>query len=185
MRDENTAGPGQDIVSALRYEAMRVADLDEVLAIEQASFSTPWSRAAYHRELITNGYATYLIGRLDGHVITYGGMWVILDEAHVTNIAVDPGFRARGAGRRTMAALEERAAQLGASRMTLEVRVSNLAARRLYEALGYHGTGVRRNYYSDTHEDAMVMWKDLGPPPSGGRPSGGGPSGGRPNGGRP
>lgn len=148
---------------ALRFEGMRVTDLDEVLAIEEVSFPTPWSRAAYHRELVTNGYATYVVGRLDGRLVAYGGMWVILDEAHVTNIAVHPDFREAGLGRLTMRVLEEKARELGALRMTLEVRVSNLPARRLYEALGYRGTGVRRNYYSDTHEDAIVMWKDIDP----------------------
>jgi len=148
----------------VRFEPMRVADLDEVLAIEHLSFPTPWSRAAYHRELVTNGYATYIVGRLDGRVVSYGGMWVILDEAHITNIAVHPDWRRAGLGRLTMAALEARAVELGATRITLEVRVSNITARRLYEGLGYRGTGVRRNYYSDTREDAIVMWKDLVPP---------------------
>jgi len=145
----------------IRFEPMRVRDLNAVMAIEEASFSTPWSRAAYHRELIVNGYATYLVGRLDGRLVSYGGMWVVLDEAHVTNIAVHPEYRRAGVGRLTMKTLERRALQLGASRMTLEVRVSNHAARRLYDSLGFRGTGIRRNYYSDTREDAIVMWKDL------------------------
>jgi ribosomal-protein-alanine N-acetyltransferase len=148
----------------IRIEPMRVRDLDEVLLIEQTSFPTPWSRLAYHRELMVNDYATYLVGRLDGRIVSYGGMWVILDESHITNIAVHPDYRRLGVGRLTMLALESKARELGASRKTLEVRTSNLEARRLYEGLGYHGTGVRRNYYSDTHEDAIVMWKDLGPP---------------------
>ncbi|RJQ09255.1 MAG: ribosomal-protein-alanine N-acetyltransferase [Bacillota bacterium] len=143
---------------------MKVTDLDEVLAIEHLSFPTPWSRAAYHRELVTNGYATYVVGRLDGRVVSYGGMWVILDEAHITNIAVHPDWRHAGLGRLTMAVLEAKAVELGAVRITLEVRVSNITARRLYDGLGYRGTGVRRNYYSDTREDAIVMWKDLVPP---------------------
>lgn len=148
----------------ITFDSMRVADLDEVLAIEHQSFTTPWSRAAYHRELVTNGYATYIVGRYAGRVISYGGMWVILDEAHITNIAVHPDHRGLGVGRLTMHALQSKAAELGATRMTLEVRVSNLTARHLYESLGFRGTGVRRNYYSDTHEDAIVMWKDLVPP---------------------
>ncbi|HCJ09762.1 MAG TPA: ribosomal-protein-alanine N-acetyltransferase [Clostridiales bacterium] len=145
----------------LRFEPMQVRDLDEVLAIERVSFTTPWSRAAYHRELLLNGCATYLVGRLDGRVVSYGGMWVVLDEAHVTNLAVHPDYRRGGVGRVTMLALEQRARELGARRMTLEVRVSNTPARRLYEKLGYRGTGIRRNYYTDTREDAIVMWKDL------------------------
>ncbi len=163
---------------------MRVPDLDEVLAIEHLSFTTPWSRAAYHRELVTNGYAAYLVGRLDGRVVCYGGMWVILDEAHVTNIAVHPDFRNSGVGRLMMRALERKALELGAYRMTLEVRASNFPARHLYESLGFRGTGVRRNYYSDTHEDAIVMWKDLAQPAPAGPPEGeaapgdeGGPAG--------
>lgn len=158
------------------FEPMRVTDLDEVLAIENRSFTTPWSRAAYHRELVTNGYAAYIVGRLGGKVVSYGGMWVILDEAHITNIAVHPNLRNRGLGRLTMLALERKAAELGASRMTLEVRVSNAVARHLYESLGFRGTGIRRNYYSDTHEDAIVMWKDIAPSENG--RVGGGPSSG-------
>ncbi len=156
-------GSGPVPLERIRFEPMRVTDLDEVLYIEHNSFTTPWSRAAYHRELVTNGYATYIVGRLEGRVIAYGGMWVILDEAHVTNIAVHPDYRNRGVGRLAMRALERKAAELGACRMTLEVRVSNTAARHLYEDLGFSGTGVRRSYYSDTHEDAVVMWKDLAP----------------------
>jgi len=153
----------------IRFEPMRVRDIDDILTIEHQSFPTPWSRMAYHRELVVNDYATYLVGRLNNHIVSYGGMWVVLDEAHVTNIAVRPDHRRSGLGRLTMLALEAKALELGASRMTLEVRASNLEARRLYEGLGYRGTGVRRNYYSDTHEDAIVMWKDLdqadaGPP---------------------
>jgi len=163
MRNEKVSGSGRVPLEKISFESMRVTDLDEVLYIEHRSFTTPWSRAAYHRELVTNGYATYIVGRVDGRVIAYGGMWVILDEAHVTNIAVHPEHRDCGVGRLTMRALEQKAVELGACRMTLEVRVSNTAARRLYEALGFRGTGVRRSYYSDTHEDAIVMWKDLTP----------------------
>lgn len=155
--------PPPAVLSRLRFEPMRVTDLDEVMDIEQASFTTPWSRGAYHRELTANGYATYLVGRIGGRVVAYGGMWVILDEAHITNIAVHPDWRNLGVGRRMMAALERKAADLGAARITLEVRVSNLPARHLYEKLGYRATGLRRDYYTDTHEDAIVMWKDLAP----------------------
>jgi ribosomal-protein-alanine N-acetyltransferase len=161
MRREGKPETDIDLARRMRFEPMRLGDLDEVMGIEVLSFPTPWSRAAYQRELITNGYAAYLVGRLDGRIISYGGMWVILDEAHITNIAVHPDFRERGVGGQAMAALEEKARALGACRITLEVRVSNTGARHLYERLGYRGTGVRRNYYSDTREDAIVMWKDL------------------------
>lgn len=167
---ETPAAAGPLAADEVRFEPMRVRDLDEVLAIEQASFPTPWSRAAYHRELMVNGYATYIVGRVAGRLATYGGMWVVLDEAHITNIAVHPDFRGRGLGRLTLAALEEKARELGASRMTLEVRVSNYVARRLYEKADFRGTGVRRNYYSDTREDAIVMWKDLAPSEPEGQP---------------
>jgi ribosomal-protein-alanine N-acetyltransferase len=173
---ECESAPGESaFLERVKFEPMRVRDLDEVLAIERISFPTPWSREAYHRELIVNDYACYIVGRLDGVVVSYGGMWVVLDEAHVTNIAVRPEYRGHGVGRLTMAALEARARELGASRMTLEVRVSNAEARRLYEGLGYRSTGIRRNYYSDTREDAIVMWKDLSPRETGLSPAGGGP----------
>ncbi|MDQ7793521.1 MAG: ribosomal protein S18-alanine N-acetyltransferase [bacterium] len=144
----------------LEIGRMRPDDLDQVLAIEQVSFPTPWSRAAYRREVTENSYAHYLVMRLEGSIVAYGGMWVVLDEAHITTLAVTPALRCQGLGRRVLEALGELAASLGASRISLEVRRSNLTAQRLYNRFGFSACGIRRRYYTDTNEDALIMVKE-------------------------
>lgn len=148
-------GAGQVVVGAMEY-----ADLDQVVEIERRSFPTPWSRHAFVSELRDNAYAHYLVARLGDRVIGYAGMWVLLDEAHITNLAVHPDYRRRGVGRRLLAALERLAARLGARRMTLEVRPSNAAALHLYRRSGFEVRGRRPHYYADSDEDALIMWKD-------------------------
>jgi len=138
---------------------MREGDLDQVLEIEALSFPIPWSRYAFASELKENAFAYYLVCQDGEQVVGYAGMWVILDEAHITNVAVHPDHRRRGVGQMLMLALEEAALARGATRITLEVRVSNTAAQQLYEMLGYRRTGVRRAYYTDNKEDALIMWK--------------------------
>lgn len=139
--------------------AMTPADLDEVLAIETESFPTPWTRDAFARELKSNLFAVYLVCCCDGRIVGYGGMWLIIDEAHVTNIAVHPRHRRGGAGNLILGGLTAEAASRGATRMTLEVRPSNAAALKLYQAHGFVRAGLRHRYYSDTGEDAIIMWK--------------------------
>lgn len=139
---------------------MHSFDIDAVLAVERASFLTPWSRAAFEAEMDDNELAHYLVIEADGEVIGYAGMWMILDEAHVTNIAIAPGFRSKGLGTVLVTALIDSAIQLGATCMTLEVRASNLDAQRLYRRLGFEPRGLRPGYYSDTGEDALIMWRD-------------------------
>ncbi len=135
--------------------------IDRIVAIEKVSFPTPWSTEAFHHELNDNPFAHYLVAVLDGEVIGYGGMWQVLDEAHVTNVAVDIPYRGQGIGRRILEALAEKAAAQGCSKMTLEVRISNFAAQRLYTSLDFIAYGVRKGYYTDTKEDAIIMWKNL------------------------
>ncbi len=145
---------------ALNIRAMELTDVDAVLQVEKASFVTPWSRAAFEAEVGDNDLACYLVAEADGQVIGYAGMWLILDEAHVTNVALLPAYRGRGLGSTLMGALCEVAKTVGARRMTLEVRPSNLAAQRLYGKLGFEVRGVRPGYYTDTKEDALIMWRD-------------------------
>jgi ribosomal-protein-alanine N-acetyltransferase len=148
----------------VRIEKMTLNDLDPVLEIEAVSYRTPWSRRAFTSELTENSYAHYLVARHDGRIIGYIGMWVILEESHITNIAVDPQYRRHGVGRRLLEDMFDRAAELGATRVTLEVRVSNTGAQSLYRQLGFADRGLRKGYYADTNEDAIIMWKDdLGP----------------------
>lgn len=141
-------------------DMMTVADLDAVQEIERRSFPTPWSRQAFLTELGANQYACYLVARQDGRVVAYAGMWVIFDEAHVTNVAVHPGWRGQGLGKHLMQCLMAAAAARGAVRMTLEVRRSNLVAQALYAGLGFAVHGIRPGYYTDVPEDAVIMWKE-------------------------
>ncbi|MEN6411972.1 MAG: ribosomal protein S18-alanine N-acetyltransferase [Veillonellales bacterium] len=138
---------------------MNQADIDGVLLVERQSFITPWSRKAFEAEC-ENELAYYLL-LLEGHqIIGYGGMWVIIDEAHVTNIAVSRGYRGLGLGRRLLLAMMADAKKRGAASMTLEVRTGNTVARKLYTSLNFKERGIRPGYYSDTHEDALIMWRD-------------------------
>lgn len=144
----------------VHFADMEVRHLAGVLEIERRSFPTPWSERAFVSELTQNAYAHYLVALRGHRVVGYAGMWVILDEAHVTNIAVHPNERGRGLGERVLSELERRAYANGCRRMTLEVRPSNVVAQSLYCKHGFVPRGRRPGYYSDTHEDAIVMWKD-------------------------
>lgn len=141
----------------LRVEAMRPDDIPAVQAIERASFTTPWPPHAYRSELESNRLATYLVVRADGEVVGYAGIWIMVDEAHVTTFAVHPAWRRRGLADRLLLAVLDRAILRGAHEATLEVRVSNAAARHLYEKWGFRPVGVRPRYYSDDGEDALIM----------------------------
>jgi len=140
-----------------RIDPMGLADLPSVHAIERASFFPPWPDEAYRNELQTNRLATYLVARLDDVVIGFAGMWLMVDEAHVTTFAVDPAWRRRQVGGRMLVALLDVAMARGAREATLEVRLSNVAARRLYEKFGFRPVGLRPRYYSDNGEDALIM----------------------------
>jgi ribosomal-protein-alanine N-acetyltransferase len=143
---------------------MRWSDLDQVMLIEHASYLTPWSRGSFEREISENSTATYVVAEQDDQICGYAGMWVLLDEGHVTNIAVHPEHRRRGLGTALLRELARRAGSLGVLHLTLEVRPSNQGAQRLYEGLGFVARGRRKRYYSDTGEDAIIMWlDDLGP----------------------
>jgi len=147
-------------VDKLVISKMTPRDLDEVLEIERQSYPTPWSRNAFHSELTANLYAHYFTARIDGMLVGYFGMWVFFDEAHITNIAVNPKFRRQGIGEQMLRFAFRKARELGATKMTLEVRLSNYGAQNLYRKLGFQDRGIRKGYYSDTNEDAIIMWKD-------------------------
>ena len=141
---------------------MRLDDLDIILEIEHASFSTPWSLESFKAELIDNEYARYLCLELEGRVIGYMGLWFILDEGHITNIAITPAHRGQHWGELLMRSMIEKMMEQGMERMTLEVRVSNSLAQSLYKGLGFASAGIRKGYYADNGEDAMIMWAELG-----------------------
>jgi ribosomal-protein-alanine N-acetyltransferase len=140
---------------------MTVADIPYVHEIERASFPIPWPVYAFRQELETNRMARYLLVRAGDQTVAYAGIWLMVDEAHVTTFAVMPGWRRRGIGGRLMLAVMSLAEGLGASVATLEVRLSNVAARNLYQRFGFRPVGVRPRYYSDNGEDALIMTTDL------------------------
>lgn len=147
----------------IRVEAMRSMHLDGVTKIENHSFPTPWSRTAFSHEIAGNDFAYYIV-LLDGNkVVGYAGMWVILDEGHITTIAVHQLYRGNGLGARLLNELILEALRRGCTKMTLEVRPSNLPALTLYQRTGFVSHGVRPGYYADTGEDAVIMWKELYP----------------------
>jgi ribosomal-protein-alanine N-acetyltransferase len=139
---------------------MTLADLDAVHAIERASFSVPWPDDAYRNELLTNRLASYVVARAGEDIVGFGGLWVMVDEAHITTFAVDPRWRRRGVGVWMLLGLLERALARHAREATLEVRLSNMPARRLYEKYGFRPVGIRPRYYSDNGEDALIMTTD-------------------------
>jgi ribosomal-protein-alanine N-acetyltransferase len=141
----------------LRIEPKGVEDLAAVQAIERASFTSPWPPDAYRSELESNRLANYLVARVGEQVVGYGGMWLMVDEAHITTFAIDPRWRRQHIGERLLLAFLDLAMDRSAHEATLEVRLSNLPARRLYEKYGFRPVGLRPRYYSDDNEDALIM----------------------------
>jgi ribosomal-protein-alanine N-acetyltransferase len=151
-------------IGPLEFRSMRIEDIPAICEIEQEAFATPWTAGAFHNELTNNQFARYMVMESGDQVIGYGGMWLIMDEAHVTNVAVRNDYRGQGLGERLMRELQKTARYFGAMRMTLEVRPSNAVAQRLYAKLGFYSVGVRRGYYTDNQEDAVIMWAELPKP---------------------
>lgn len=149
----------------VRIEAMVEADLDEVLAIENASFSSPWPREVFQGELRDPQLARLFVARVaagshQGRVAGYTCAWLVTDELHIINVAVHPDFRRQHVGQQLLAGVLTRARDFGARQAILEVRASNRAAQRLYGHLGFAPVAVRKNYYTEEREDAIVMFLD-------------------------
>lgn len=173
----------------MRYivDRMHVRDVPAVVEIERASFLTPWPAGAYVRELEQNALARYVVvrevgadgdvpdprprtswvpdflrpgTREDRSVVAYAGMWLMIDEAHVTSVAVRPEWRGRGLGLLLMWAMFDVGAAAGARWLTLEVRPTNAVARAMYANLGFREAGIRPRYYTDNGEDAVIMWSE-------------------------
>ncbi len=143
-----------------KIELMRIEDLEAVLEIEETSFPTPWSKNSFLYELTENQRAIYLVAKNEfNKVVGYIGMWVVFDEGHITNLAAHPLYRRQGVGRTLLNELVAVARRNGVQYLTLEVRRSNLSAQDLYQKIGFVHMGVRRKYYLDNREDALIMWK--------------------------
>lgn len=143
----------------IRVREMKEDDVDQVVEIEREAFTTPWSREAFMAEVNKNKLAKYMVAEVDGRVVGFGGMWLILNEAHITNIAVKEEYRGMGVGKRILESLIYYCALKNIDSMTLEVRKSNMVAQKLYRKYGFVEYGVRSNYYKDNGEDAIVMWR--------------------------
>ncbi|MGB4504349.1 MAG: ribosomal protein S18-alanine N-acetyltransferase [Syntrophaceticus sp.] len=150
----------EEITGAVTIRLMEKRDIEQVLLIEQCSFPAPWAVEAYLSEL-NNKFARYFVLVEQERVIGYAGMWLFAGESHITTIAVHPDYRSRGYGRLLMMTLIEYSKEHGVDTMILEVRVSNSTAIKLYTSLGFKRIGIRRNYYLETHEDAIVMLRHL------------------------
>jgi ribosomal-protein-alanine N-acetyltransferase len=157
-------------VSSLALDRMRPEDLDEVLAIERASFTMPWSRGAFLYEMQQNRVARCWVARDDDtHVVGYLCLWEVVDEVHITNVAVRPDVRRHGIARGLLRTVLDDARGRAFKLVVLEVRPSNDHARSLYESFGFRVVGRRRGYYYDTGEDALVMEIGLRDGPAGNR----------------
>lgn len=137
------------------------ADVDEVLSIEKKSFSTPWSKEAFHLEITKNNLAKYIVAIKQEKIVGYAGMWMIIDEGHITNIAVDPEVRGEGIGNLLVKELVNICKSTDMRAVTLEVRRTNYVAQSLYKKYEFQEAGVRPAYYSDNKEDAIIMWKEF------------------------
>ena len=135
------------------------ADVNRVHEIECTCFRSPWSKLALAGEL-RNEVAHYLVMEADGVICGYGGMWLLFEEAHVTNVAIMPEYRGQGRGKRLMLAMMRYAYKRGAEKMTLEVREGNTVAQHLYATLDFQQNGFRPGYYYDTGEGALILWNE-------------------------
>jgi ribosomal-protein-alanine N-acetyltransferase len=142
----------------LEIGPMRRRDLKNVIGIERRIFPSPWSIGLYMSEIAQPATRAYYVARVGPDLVGYAGMMVVVGEAHVTNIGVAPEWQRHGIGRRLLLQLAREARQRSAQHLTLEVRVSNVGAQALYHEFGFVPAGVRKNYYAEVHEDALVMW---------------------------
>ncbi|HYE09803.1 MAG TPA: tRNA (adenosine(37)-N6)-threonylcarbamoyltransferase complex dimerization subunit type 1 TsaB [Patescibacteria group bacterium] len=138
---------------------MELKDIDAVWEIEKLSFKTPWSRESFVEEIKSSDRTRYVVAELGDSIVGYGGMWLIVDEAHITNIAVHPDYRGQKIGKKIVEAMIAAAKDEGINSLTLEVRISNMPAISLYKGFDFKEVAIRKGYYSDTGEDALIMWK--------------------------
>lgn len=140
---------------------MRSDDITAVMHVDEVCFSSPWSREIYEQEMEKNEFAYYFVMEESGEVVGYAGLWIVEDDAQITNIALLPKYRGYKIGEKLFGFSMQFAMKQGASRLSLEVRESNIIAQKLYRKFGLVPGGVRKRYYPDNNEDAIVMWVNL------------------------
>ena len=136
-------------------------DLEQVMDVERNAFSCPWDPAVFRNELRSNKFAHYLVCEYKGRIIGYCGLWIVMDEAQVTNIAIHSDYRGQGLGEKLLRFAISFLKEFKATTLSLEVRVSNEVAKQLYRKVGFNEGGIRKNYYADNSEDALVMWVNV------------------------
>ena len=139
---------------------MTMDDVDEVYIVEEDCFVDPWSKESIRKEL-KNNLARYLVAQLDDKIVGYVGVWFVVDEGHITNVAVHSDYRGKKVGDKLVKQMVELCKENNIVAMTLEVRASNIVAQNLYKKYGFKMGGIRKEYYSDNKEDAIIMWNQL------------------------
>jgi len=145
-------------MAKITFEPLKKSHIEGIIEIETLCFAVPWSKNAFLQE-IDNEIAYYIVARDGQDIVGYGGMWLILDEAHITNVAVTPQRQREGIANQIVAGLIAKADACQITSMTLEVRVSNARAIHLYKKFGFQDAAIRKDYYEDNHEDALIMWR--------------------------
>lgn len=145
----------------IKYRKMTPEDVESVYAIEVATFPTPWTLDSFHYEMRENQFAHYIVAEDESEIIGFCGMWLVIDAAQITNVAVVEKARGQGIGETLMREAIRIAREKNMDMMSLEVRVSNTPAKTLYRKLGFQDGGIRKGYYTDNGEDALVMWVNL------------------------
>jgi ribosomal-protein-alanine N-acetyltransferase len=144
-------------LKTLRFERLDEGHIQQILEIERVVNTAPWSEQSFRNEL-THPHGYFIVALVEGKLVGYGGYWMVIDEAHITTVAISPEHQRRGIGKKLMVELLDQAKQNGMTCSTLEVRASNDPAIKLYENLGYVSAARRKSYYPDNKEDAVVMW---------------------------
>ncbi|MBP7254662.1 MAG: ribosomal protein S18-alanine N-acetyltransferase [Negativicutes bacterium] len=144
-------------MSNLEIREFNINDIEELYEVELTSFTDPWSKESFKDEL-NNEIAHYLVGSINNKVVAYIGAWFILDEAHITNVAVKSDFRRQKIAKQLITAFIVLAKKHQITSITLEVRASNIPAQSLYQQFGFEKQGLRKRYYADNNEDAIIMW---------------------------
>jgi ribosomal-protein-alanine N-acetyltransferase len=152
------AVPGGGVAGAVRIFPFRRRHLRSVVRIEEDAYPRPWSAALFLSELAQRSSRRYTVGTVGPIVVGYAGLMMVEDDGHITTLTVDPGWHHRGIGTVLLLDLARAAPGLGVRHLTLEVRVGNTAAQELYRRFGFGPVGVRKNYYAETGEDAIIMW---------------------------
>ena len=148
------------MVNNLVIEEMKVDDIDGVFEVEKNCFEDYWSKDSFKKEL-SNNLAKYLVAKVDGKVAGYVGIWFVVDEGHITNVAVHEDYRGQKIGDQLIKELVQVCKDNKIVSMILEVRTSNTVAQNLYRKYGFKMAGIRKEYYSNNKEDAIIMWNDI------------------------